>query len=201
MLWWGSSKLYISPHLITNCIGLDVKPCFLPHTSHYYYRLFWQMFLHLHTVTADTTWCSTPNTYIFHLITSLGTLSNALLISTNPKQNFLPFTVCLMTNIVIVPLSLVKPNCISSVSLTCRLTLFKDAFNHFHHGMLCVQTTVIGITLKLLMSQLMFSTQSHCLNPTVWLISCCVPFKSWTRVHEFTTGEKAFHSCREVENS
>ena len=30
---------------------------------------------------------------------------------------------------------------------------------------------------------------------------CCVPFKSWTRVHEFTTGEKAFHSCRELVNS
>jgi len=30
---------------------------------------------------------------------------------------------------------------------------------------------------------------------------CCVPFKSWTRVHEFTTGEKAFHWRRDLVNS
>ena len=30
-----------------------------------------------------------------------------------------------------------------------------------------------------------------------WVL-CCVPFKSWTRVHEFTTGENAFHWRREL---
>ena len=35
-------------------------------------------------------------------------------------------------------------------------------------------------------------------QPLHW---CCVPFKSWTRVHEFTTGEKAFHWPRDLVNS
>jgi len=30
---------------------------------------------------------------------------------------------------------------------------------------------------------------------------CCVPLKSWSRDHEFTSGETAFHSSREVVNS
>ena len=28
--------------------------------------------------------------------------------------------------------------------------------------------------------------------------TCCVPFKSWSRVHEFTRGEKAFLSSRDL---
>jgi len=29
-------------------------------------------------------------------------------------------------------------------------------------------------------------------------ILCCIPLNSWTRDHEFTSGEKAFHSRREL---
>ena len=84
-------------------------------------------------ITANTSHSSTPSLRIAQLITSLGTLSKAFSKSKKkPKQSFLPLTInfssyiCLAIKMAsVVPLPCMNPNCMSSISICCRILCSK----------------------------------------------------------------------------
>jgi len=109
-------------------------------------------------ITADASHSSAPNLHIAHLITSLGTVttvSNTFSRSTNTKYEFLAFhskflLICLMMNIAsIVPLSFMKPNCMSSVSICC-LILCSKTFSTTCGMLQQLYSTVHWVTLTLM---------------------------------------------------